>query len=302
MGTPLVSVVIPTYNSREFLAETLGSVRAQTFTDFEVVVVDDGSTDGTPDLAAGYSTLMPLRLLVQPNAGPARARNRGIREARGRYIAFIDADDLMEPQRLELQVQALEHEPALALVHTDLMTFNENGVIHSTRRAFSSPAGGHVLDRLLLDNFITTSTVMAPAERLVEAGLFNEKRRISEDFELWLKMAESRPIGYIERPLVRYRTRGASLSGDKLRTGLVALDVVDVFWREHPELAARQPVLRRRSLAAHCAFAARAALQQGEVRRAFALLFRAAGFEPGNPEVWKLMAKGGLRAVGYGRR
>src|ERR1051326_5510632 len=110
---------------------------------------------------------------------------------------------------------ALDREPDLGLVYSDVMVFDDSGIVHRTRRTFSDPQSGMVLDRLLLDNFITTSTVMAPKSRLIEAGLFGERRRVSEDFELWLRMTARWPITFIDRPLVQYRRRPGSLSSDK---------------------------------------------------------------------------------------
>src|SRR5262245_26106317 len=186
--------------------------------DLEVLVVDDGSKDGTVKAAEAFAGRFDLTVLRQANAGPAAARNNAIRRARGRYCAFLDADDIMLPGRLAAQAALLDSDPDVALVHTDLMTFDERGIIHRTRKVFSDPCGGAILDRLLLDNFITTSTVMAATARLIEVGLFGEHRRVSEDFELWLRMAARWKVGFVDQPLVQYRRRRGSLSDDKLAT------------------------------------------------------------------------------------
>lgn len=288
---PRVSVVIPTHNSERYLAQTLDSVCQQTFTDFEVVLVDDGSQDGTLREAQRFAVALDLRVIVQANAGPGAARNTGIRVARGQYCAFLDADDLMLPERLAEQVAQLDERPQLGLSHTDLMTFDEGGIIHRTRRAFSNPCGGRILDRLLVDNFITTSTVMAPTERLIEAGMFNALRRISEDFELWLVMAERWPVGYIQHPLVHYRCRPGSLSDDKLLTGLAALDVIESFWGNHTEYREHHRGVWRRSLAGHLSFAGAAALHRRQLADASRYLLRSLGYEPANTATWKQLAK-----------
>jgi glycosyltransferase involved in cell wall biosynthesis len=288
---PLVSVIIPTYNSEAYLAQTLDSVQRQTFTDFEVVLVDDGSHDGTLRVAQRFAAAFDLRIISQPNAGPAAARNTGIRAAHGRYCAFLDADDLMLPERLATQAALLDEQPQLGLLHTDLMTFDDNGILHRTRRAFSDPCEGRILDRLLIDNFITTSTVMAPAGRLIEAGLFNVRRRVSEDFELWLIMAERWPVAYIERPLVHYRYRPGSLSDNKLTTGLAALDVIEAFWGSHADYRNRHPAVWRSSLAAHLSFAGAAALQVGRPGAALGYLLRSLRYEAGSAITWKHLAR-----------
>jgi len=288
---PRVTVVIPAYNSEMSIAQTLASVAAQTFADLEVVLVDDGSCDGTAAEARRAGESIDLRILSQANLGPSAARNTGIRAARGRYCAFLDADDLMHPNRIAAQVALLDHDTALALVHTDLVTFDDNGVIHSTRRAFSDPCGGHVLDRLLLDNFITTSTVMAHTDRLLEAGLFDERRRLSEDFDLWLRVSERWPIGFIERPLTRYRRTPGSLSENKLETGLAALDVIEAFWQTHVDYRRQNPWIWRQSLARRLCDAGAAASAQNMPIKAFCYLSRSLLRDCRNIDAWKWLAK-----------
>jgi glycosyltransferase involved in cell wall biosynthesis len=288
---PRVSVVIPTHNAEQYLAQTLESVCQQTFTDFEVVLVDDGSQDGTLREAQRFAVALDLHVISQANAGPGAARNTGIRAARGQYCAFLDADDLMLTERLAEQVAQLDEWPQLCLSHTDLMTFDNTGIIHRTRRAFSNPCGGQILDRLLVDNFITTSTVMARTERLIEAGMFNTRRRISEDFDLWLIMAERWPVGYIQHPLVQYRCRPGSLSDDKLLTGLAALDVIESFWGNHTEYRENHRGVWRRSLAGHLSIVGTAALHRRHFADASRYLLRSLGYEPANPATWKQLAR-----------
>lgn len=290
----VVSVVIPTYNAQAYLADTLASVRDQTLRGVEVVLVDDGSTDDTLQVAREFGASLDLRIITQDNAGPAAARNSGIHAARGQYCAFIDSDDTMHATRLADQRALLTAQADLGLVYSDLETFDENGVIHSTRRAFSNPRQGMILDHLLLDNFITTSTVMAPKERLVEAGLFDSRRRVSEDFDLWLRIAYRWKIGFIDRPLVRYRRRPGSLSDDKLRTGQSALDVIQSFWQAHPEYAAGHPALVRRSVARHLLAAGAAAVTQRRQGLALSYLAKALRLEAGNVDTWKWLIKAAI--------
>ena len=291
MRTPAVTLVIPAFNAELHIAEALESARDQTLREFEVIVVDDGSTDATLREVERFAGELDLTIVRQSNGGASAARNTGIARARGRYCAFLDADDAMLPERLAAQVELLDAEPDLGLVHTDLMTFDESGIIHKTRRVFSDPCGGMVLDRLLLDNFITTSTVMARKECLTEVGMFNVNRRISHDFELWLRMAARWKVGYIERPLVRYRYRPGSLSHDKLETARDALGVLEAFWQEHPQHRRDQPALYRNSLAEHLSTAGSAALRRGQRGTAVAYLTRSLRLDPWNLRSWKSLVK-----------
>jgi glycosyltransferase involved in cell wall biosynthesis len=296
MSAPEVTVIIPAYNAERYIGEALASVRGQLH-NAEVLLVDDGSKDGTIRVAEGFAEGLNLTVLQQANAGPSAARNIGIQKARGRYCAFLDADDLMLPGRLATQAKLLDEQPDVGLVHTDLMTFDDDGIIHRTRRAFSDPRGGMVLERLLLDNFITTSTVMARKECLLEAGLFNVNRPISHDFELWLRIAERWKVGYIDRPLVKYRSVPGSVSDNKLATAHDALDVIEAFWEEHPDLRKSQPRLYRDSLAEHLTSVGVAAYLKGRRPRAVSYLVRSLGVDPRRPRSWKSLVKALVRPV-----
>jgi glycosyltransferase involved in cell wall biosynthesis len=286
-----ITVVIPAHNAEAYIAEAIASVCTQTISDVEIVLVDDGSTDETVATASRFSDKCPMTILRVANSGPAAARNLGIRHARGQYCAFLDADDKMLPNRLETQATLLDGEPEVGLVHSDLMTFNERGIIHRSRRAFSDPCGGRVLDRLLLDNCITTSTVMSPTGRLLEVGMFKEERRVSEDFDLWLRMAVRWRVAYIEEPLTLYRRRQGSLSDDKLSSGLSALEVIEAFWREHEQYRRERPQLYRRSLGRHFAATGAAALGQGRRGVALRYLVSSLRYEPLNDKSWRWLAK-----------
>ena len=294
---PDVSVIIPAFNAAAFIGDALASIRDQTLHGVEVVVVDDGSTDDTLRVVRQFAEDLDLTILTQANAGPAAARNRGIRRARGRYCAFLDTDDVMLPDRLRAQADMLDGDSEIGLVHTDLMTFDDRGIIHRTRRAFSNPCGGMVLDQLLLNNFITTSTVMAPKARLEEAGLFGEGRRVSEDFEFWLRMAARWKVGFIDQPLVQYRRRPGSLSDDKVLSARCALDVVEQFWRQHPQHRTSRPHVYRQSVAAHLAAVGQAALVQGSRGLAVAYLGKSLTVYPWKRRSWKSLAKAMIAPV-----
>src|SRR5216117_1951628 len=132
-----VSVVIPAFNAEQHIGEALSSIRDQTLPDVEVILIDDGSTDGTLREAERFADSLDLTIVRQANAGPSAARNSGIRTARGRYCAFLDADDIMLPELLAAQSALLDSDPDLGLVLTDVMTFNEAGTVHRTRWSLS---------------------------------------------------------------------------------------------------------------------------------------------------------------------
>lgn len=218
---PLVSVVIPAYNSAAFIAETLDSVLAQTHRNFEVVVVNDGS----PDTAELESALAPflaggggrVRYFRQENRGAGAARNRGVMEARGEFVAFLDADDLWLPGYLEEQL-AFMRAGGYDLAYTDALLFGDSPQAGKTYME-TAPSEGPVTFLSLVrgECNVITSGVVARRGAVVEAGLFDEGLRNSQDFELWTRLAwRGARLGYQRKVLVRYRCHEGSLSGDAL--------------------------------------------------------------------------------------
>jgi glycosyltransferase involved in cell wall biosynthesis len=206
--TPAVTIVIPTYNRVEWLGATLDSVAAQTFTDFEVVVVDDGSTDGTRE----YIASRPERILYawQPNQGVAEARNHGLRVLHSEFVAFLDSDDLWEPAFLEEAVGQLCRQPNLALVFSRFTSMDVAGrilVSHNKR-----PFGGDVTQELFNSTFIHTSAVVARAHAIRDAGGFDSRLSHNEDYDLWLRLSLRHEFGLIPKPLCIRRCHPNSLA------------------------------------------------------------------------------------------
>ena len=210
---PTVSVVIPAFNASPYLREALESVMAQTYQDFEIILIDDGSTDDTAEIAADYRPL--LRYFHQENAGPAKARNRGIAEAKGKFVAFLDADDVWLPEKLEKQVRRFRAEPDLGLVTTGHQAF-EVGRIHPPEKDKRKLLfeGGNVAKAIFVHSNVATPSVMVPRAVLDEIGGFEEEIHIGEDDNLWIRIAASYPVALVDEVLVRCRLRHDSLTRD----------------------------------------------------------------------------------------
>ncbi len=213
---PTVSVIIPAYNVAEFIGQTLDSVLAQKFTDFEIIIINDGSPD-TEQLERGlHQYWQNIVYIKQPALGAGPARNTGIRQARGELIAFLDGDDIWMPDFLASQVAYLGR--GYDMVYCDAFQFGMRSVLRTTFMD-GAPSEGEVTVVSLLDyscNVLTSATVATKAA-LVRAGLFENGRAKAHDFHLWVRMAKTgAKIGYQQKQLLKYRVHLASLSGDSV--------------------------------------------------------------------------------------
>jgi glycosyltransferase involved in cell wall biosynthesis len=216
-ATPSVSVIIPAYNIAPFIGETLDSVFAQTFKDFEVIVVNDGSPDTSEFERALAPYAARVRYFAQENRGAGAARNHGLREARGEYVAFLDGDDLWLPDYLQEQLKFIRG-GGFDLVYTDALLFGDSPLAGKTYME-TAPSRGPVTFLSLIRNKcnVITSGVVARRRTVVEAGLFDEGLRNAQDFELWARLAKrGARIAYQRKVLLRYRYHEGSLSGDVL--------------------------------------------------------------------------------------
>ena len=242
----MISVVIPTYNAAQFIAEAISSVLGQTYTDFEVIVIDDGSIDNTSDIISNqFQNIGYFRI---PNQGASKARNYGIQRARGEFVAFLDADDLWLPEKLEKQLDAFRRDPDLMMVFTDNRVFDSDGVKEPPFLKSERLMKGDVVRNIFLYSRVTTSTVMVRKKVFDEVGLFEEGLKVAEDDNLWMRIALRYRIGLVDEVLVHYRNTENSLSRspDKLFGG--ALKNVELIERKYPDLERRlgRPLIRRK--------------------------------------------------------
>ena len=214
---PRVSVVMPSYNCAQYLAEAVDSALAQTYRDFEIVVVDDGSKDNTEEVARRYGS--KIQYIKQENRGLPGARNTGIRASSGEYIALLDADDSWFPEKLARQIPEFA-DPEVGLVYSDLRVVYDNGeVVPSFLSGRPLAASGHVFDRVLQSGFIIPSSVILRRSCVEQVGLFDESMRSQEDVEMWLRVCLRWKVKLVAEPLVNRRQRaGALTENDDLRT------------------------------------------------------------------------------------
>ena len=210
MASPIVSVIIPCYNAEQFIGEAIGSVLEQTLEDFELIVIDDGSTDGSTSVVESFSDKR-LKYHKTANHGVSHARNTGIRMATGKYIAFLDADDLFLKENLTRKTAYLDDHPDIGFVHAREVIFNsDSGELLST----SDGLGGEVLPQLLaLTNTVihSPSSVVVRRSVLDHEGLFDEQLSIAADWEMWVRLARGNRLGFITEPLSKYRIHNAQM-------------------------------------------------------------------------------------------
>jgi GT2 family glycosyltransferase len=258
----MVSVVIPTYNRARVVLEAIDSVLAQTVTDLEVLVVDDGSTDGTSELIATRFADEPrVCYRYQPNAGVTVARNAGLDLATGDYVAFLDSDDTWQPWHLGVTLAALDREPTAGMIWTETDFVDVDGTVTapsaltrllSAYRYFSKedlfstssplatlptdmPTGyadhrlyvGDVFSPMLMGNLVLTSTVVMRRARLEAVGRFDERQRVGEDYEFFLRACRAGPVAFADLPDVRYRVG----TPDKLGGPAMALAMALAYQR-----------------------------------------------------------------------
>lgn len=204
---PKVSAIIPAYNAETFIREAVDSALGQTHPDIEVIVVDDSSTDDTAGVLQSYGER--IRVHRQPNGGVAAARNAGARLASGEWVAFLDADDVWLPTKIERQL-AVSHTP---LSYTDRFNFGARGDLPEIQSEVTPLLFGDVFVPLLLrGNFITTSSVMMARALFLDLDGFALSPAVCEDWDLWLRAAERHPVSVVTEPLVGYRFTSSSLS------------------------------------------------------------------------------------------
>ena len=236
---PKVSVVIPAYNCERFIATAVKSVLEQSYKDYELIVVNDGSTDSTESVISEFRSRIVY--MLQKNGGPANARNAGVMAAKGEYIAFLDQDDAWLPDKLEMQVVLFEKNKALGLAYTDAYilkdsSFDVYGPNNTKSFQFRPPHRGKVFKYLFAQNFILTSSAMVRKECFKRVGLFDPALVPIEDYDRWLRIAAFYEVNFVDKPLVRYRDHVATFRKDDLRTFTNIVNTLNGVISDYPGL------------------------------------------------------------------
>ncbi|TMI23352.1 glycosyltransferase [Candidatus Bathyarchaeota archaeon] len=273
-----VSVIIPAFNAGKWIRETLKSMICQDLPYFEVIVVNDGSTDDTADVVRNFPL---VKLVNKCNGGLGSARNAGIKVARGEYVAFVDADDLWFPQKLRRQIDLVER-TGFAWVYCDGYVFDDTTGRNLYRFSQSmSLHRGYILPQLLLECFIPSPTPMIRRRVFEEVGYFDEDKIIHmrEDWDMWLRIAARYPIGLVAERLVRYRLHGSGNTSreDPLIALKSRLAVIEKAITHEPE---RLAPLKPYALSSLYVGTGRTLVRRGELAQARRMFLQAAKWTP----------------------
>ena len=217
-----VSIIIPTFNRRDYITIALDSVLAQTYKDYEIIIIDDGSSDDTKEVLKPYQD--KIHYFYHDNKGIPATRNRGVREAHGDYIALLDSDDYWLPEKLERQMDCFKKNPHYGMVATRCSSITQDGRFREKNRPGKS---GWILNDLFKANFIRTSSAMIKKECFEKVGFFDESLPMYEEVDLWLRIAKHYPIGFINTPLTVYIDNPQGVSTNSLAGRLLRQKVLE---------------------------------------------------------------------------
>lgn len=288
----LVSVIVPAFNAGDYLEACLDSALAQGDVPTEIIVGDDGSTDGTPAILDRYARDFGITVLKPGrNLGPYPLRNRCIDRARGEFVAFLDSDDVWKPGKLARQVAALRADPEAGLCHSYMMRVDRDGVPERRLELHSERYAGWCFPDMLRANGVGTSSVLVRRRVLDRVGLFDERFRYRGDWELWCRIARIAPFAFVPELLVDYRIHDSNVGNNTRKVRRFARDVLDKFEDEMGlEEEERRTCLRPARASFHRDHGM-IALVDRDLDRARADLLASLAYQPVDPAVWMAILK-----------
>ena len=270
-----VSIIVPTYNRKNLIGCAIDSVLGQTFEDFELLIVDDGSTDNTGDFIKENYTDNRIHYFYQENQGQTYARNKALGHSSGEYICFLDSDDYWPENKLEISLKVFEDNPNIDVVYGDEMVINHEG--EELGREKIKRYSGNITKHLLVENFIGMSASMVKADKIKEIGGMDEKVRVADDFSLWLRLSRISQFYYLDEVLGYYRLTEGQISVDKIARLDSNLRTVLNFLNNYPDCISKKDKYK-----ALCEFYSKRVRILGELKRygqglrEFVLAFRSA--------------------------
>lgn len=233
MSSPLVSIITPVFNGESYLANAIESALSQSYSNFELLIINDGSTDNSHHIVKTYLNDKRVHYFDKTNGGVASARNHALRHAQGEYIGFLDQDDRWLPHKLALQVDYLERHREVALHYAKQQVVDARGVASN----FDWPTGasGYCLPEIFLRNKITILTTLVRKSVIEQVGFFNEALSGTDDYDMWLRVLLKHPIHFDPQIVAEYRLHDMNVSLDSFKMTIRDLETITTFLSEHPE-------------------------------------------------------------------
>ncbi|GAB6066979.1 hypothetical protein JCM13664_02970 [Methylothermus subterraneus] len=237
MSPPLVSILMPVFNGEKYISQTIESVLSQTYKNYEIIIVNDGSTDHSYQKIKPYLRLSHLKYIEQDNAGVASARNAALQLAKGNYFALLDQDDLWHPEKLTKQIDLFKSNPKLGLVHCHAVPINATGEILPANPWWPRPTPPRAFEEIFLANPIHSCTAVFCRTALEQIGGFDPSPAIlfADEYDLWLRIAATFEVGYIPETLSYYRLHSENNSRDTIRMITSTLNVLKKTQHDFPE-------------------------------------------------------------------
>jgi len=237
-ANPLISIITPTYNRADFIQQAVDSVLAQTYLNFELLIVDDGSTDSTRALLEPVLEDSRVRYFYQENQGQSVARNLALSEAKGDYVCFLDSDNYWPDDKLETQIALFSQHPDYDVIYGDIITVDELG--QEVTRKNMTRYSGHVARYMIRDNFVSMNTAMTRRRCFEELGAMSGMRRVADDYDLWLRFSARLRFLYVPEYFAYYRVMDDQISSDKTRRFDSNWQIITDFRRTFPDAMSEQ--------------------------------------------------------------
>ena len=257
---PTLSVIIHTYNNEKFIAETVESVLNQTYKDYEIIVVDDGSVDGTRDALIPY--MQKIRYHYKENGGIASAKNAGIGLSETEFVAFLDHDDLWVPDKLKIQMECFNENPQAGLVYAKYTSFRDGKELRTKPEKGYS---GWIFKELLSKSFIQTSTVVVKRECLDAVGPYDETFSLGDEYDMFLRISKKFQCGFIDKGLTRYRVHDTNASNNDFLFDNENLGVYKKIYNNFTDLDGVEKKILRKRIARYSMKVAEGLYSQGKL-------------------------------------
>ncbi len=283
----MISIIMPTYNRLDYICASIDSVLNQTYANLELIVVDDGSTDATRSGLEKYEEDPRFRYYYQCNQGQSKARNKGINEARGEFIAFLDSDDIWVLDKLEKQIVEAEKYPDCDIFYGDCIIIDANGAEISRKNM--KKHSGYITRHLLKDNFVSMGTTLTRKHCFDELGGLSEKVQVADDYELWLRLSSKYKFYYSPQYYTKYRVMENQISSNKDRRFKSNEKVLFQFFKKYPDIVNQAEKMR--GLSFFYVRKARYEISRRNNKRAVFDIMKAIKLDPGWSGPWRAFAR-----------